>query len=118
MLFGETARPLGDRRKYFEIYHKIKTSVLSSVVEFQIWWVLKSKILAKNQHKYSKDFFLNPSMYAGSSKRAKIVLSMPIFDVKNRQNAFHSVFFISFQNKNINLGDHFLSKIFFSSLKF
>ena len=52
--------------------------VVSSNVEFQRWWVLKSKIFGQ-ESTYSKD----PSMNYGSSTSAKIVLSKSIFDVKN-----------------------------------
>ena len=47
---------------------------ISLVLEFQRWWVLKSKILAKNQH-IEKILFLNPLMNYGFSKSAKIALS-------------------------------------------
>ena len=52
-------------------------------------------------------------MNYGSSKSAKIVLSKSIFDVKNQQNFFKKISF-----KNINLGDHFLVKTFFSNFNF
>ena len=48
-----------------------------------------------------------------ASKRAKIVLSKSIFDVKNQLN-----FFKKKSIKNINLGDYFLVKTFFSRLNF
>ena len=52
-------------------------------------------------------------MNYGLSKSAKIVLSKSIFDVKNQ-----SKFFKKKLSKNINLGDHFLVKTFFSKLNF
>ena len=62
-----------------------------SVVEFQRWWVLKSKIFGQ-ESTYSKDFFLNPLMNYGSSKSAKIILSKSIFNVKNQPNFFKKNF--------------------------
>ena len=48
---------------------------ISSVVEFQRWWVLKCKIFAQ-ESTCSKDFFFkNPTMNYGLSKRAEIILS-------------------------------------------
>jgi hypothetical protein len=60
-----------------------------------------------------KGFLFNPSMNYGSSKSAKIVLLKSIFDVKNQLNFFKKKLF-----KNINLGDHYLVKTFFSRLNF
>ena len=56
----------------------------------------------------------NPSMNYGSSKSAKIVLSKSIFSVKNQLNFFKK----KISSKNINLGDHFSLKTFFSKLNF
>ena len=65
---------------------------ISSVVEFQRWWVLKSKIFGQ-ESTYSKEFFWkNPLMNYGSSKSAKIVLSKSIFNVKNQPNFFKKEF--------------------------
>ena len=50
---------------------------------------------------------------ARASKSAKIVLSKSIFYVKNQPN-----FFKKKSSKNINLGDPFLLKTFFSRLNF
>ena len=47
---------------------------ISSVVEFQRWWVLKSKLFGQ-ESAYSKSFFFNPLMNYSLSKSAKIVLS-------------------------------------------
>ena len=55
-----------------------------------------------------KGFFFNPTMTYGSSKSAEIALSESIFYVKNQLNFSKKNSF-----KNINLGDHFLYKIFF-----
>ena len=68
--------------------HRWGVSV-SSIVEFYRWWVLKSKIFAQ-ESTYSKDFFLNLLMNYSLSKRAKIVLSESIFNVKNQPNFFSS----------------------------
>ena len=51
---------------------------------------------------------------ARASKSAKIVLSKSIFYVKNQPNFFKK----KISSKNINLGDHFLLKTFFSRLNF
>ena len=51
---------------------------------------------------------------ARASKSAKIVLSKPIFYVKNQPNFFEK----KNSSKNINLGEHFLLKTFFSRLNF
>ena len=54
---------------------------ISSVVEFQGWWVLKGKIFGQ-ESTYSKEKNMkNLSMNYGSSKSAKIVLSKLIFYV-------------------------------------
>ena len=55
-------------------------------MEFQRWWVLKSKIFGQ-ESTYSKDF-LNPTMNVNLSKSAEIVLSKSIFDVKKQLNFF------------------------------
>ena len=47
---------------------------ITSAVEFQRWWIVKSKIFGQ-ESTYSKDFFFNLSMNYGSIKSAKIVLS-------------------------------------------
>ena len=47
-------------------------------------------------------------------KSAKILLSKSIFNVKNQPNFFKKIISL----KNINLGDHFLRKTFFSRLSF
>ena len=84
---------------------------ISSVVEFQRW------LLAKNQHIpriFKKSFDELPFV-----KSAKIVLSKSTFDVKNQSNLKEKrkkiYIYIS---KNINLGDHYLFKTFFSKLNF
>ena len=87
---------------------------ISSVVEFQKWWVLKGKIDYCQDSTYSEDFFLNSLMIYDSSKSAKIVLSKSIFNVKNQLNFFKK----KFSFKNINLGDQFWVKTFFSRLNF
>ena len=61
-----------------------------------------------------KGFFFNRSMNYASSKSAKIVLSKSIFDVKNQPIFLKK----NFSSRNINLGDHFLLKTFFSSVNF
>ena len=87
--------------------HEEKTTYIyisvSSVVEFQRWLVLKSKI-SSQESTYSKDFF-NLSMNDSFTKSAKIVLSRSIFDVKKN---FRKKSFV-----NINLEDHFLLKTCF-----
>ena len=74
---------------------------------------LNARFLPKNQHAQRKLFWNNPVMNYGLSKSAKIVLSKSIFYVKNRRNFFKKKSF-----KNINLGEHFLFKPFFSRLNF
>ena len=65
---------------------------ISSVVELQRWWVLKSKIFGQ-ESTYSKEIFKkNWSMNDGSSQSAQIILLKSIFDVKNQPN--FSFFFI------------------------
>ena len=59
---------------------------ISSVVEFKRWWVLKSKILVKDEHTQMKNLKKNLSMNDSSTKIAKIVLLNSIFDVKSQQN--------------------------------
>ena len=77
---------------------------ISSVVEFQRWWVLKNKIFSQ-ESTYSKGKkFKNSGDEWQFVKSAKIVLSKSIFDVKNQRN-FQILFF---SLKNVNLGDHFL----------
>ena len=68
----------------------ITQSNISSVVEFQRWWVLKSTIFGQ-ESTYSKDFFLNPTLNYSSSKSAKIVLSKSILDVKNQSSFFKKI---------------------------
>ena len=53
-------------------------------------------------------------MNYGFSISAKIVLSKSILDVKNQSNFFQK----KILSKNINLGNHFLVKTFFSKLNF
>ena len=61
---------------------------ISSIVEFQRWWVLKSKVFGQ-ESTYLKVFFLqNSSMNYGSSKSAKIFTQKSIFDVKNQLTFF------------------------------
>ena len=74
---------------------------ISSVVEFQRWWVLKSKIFCPriNMLKGKKNLPMK--------KSSKIVLWKSIFYVRNRW------IFLKFSFKNINLGDHFLLKKYF-----
>ena len=50
------------------------------------------------------------------SKSAKIILSKSIFDVKNQPICFKKKKIYIF--KNINLGDHFFVKTFFSNFNF
>ena len=76
---------------------------VSSVVEFQRWWVIKCKIFAQESTCSKEFFYNNPTMNYGSSKSAKIVLSKSIFYVKNRWNLKKKKIF-----KNINLGDYFM----------
>ena len=84
---------------------------VSLVVEFFTWWVLKSKIFGQ-ESRYSKKFFL---MNYSSSKSAKIVPSKSISLVKSVRRPF---FIKKFFSKNINIGDCFLVKYFFSKLNF
>ena len=49
-----------------EVFLRVDINV-SSAVEFQRWWVLKSKIFGP-ESKYLKDFFLNLSMNVSLSK--------------------------------------------------
>ena len=70
----------------------------------------KARFLAKNQHPQRKSLHFMNAMNFGLSKSAKIYL---IFFVKNWQN-----FLIFFSLMNINSGDHFLLKTFFSNLNF
>ena len=58
-------------------FFPISTNV-SSVVEFQRWWVLKSKNFGQ-ESTYSREIFFKNY---GSLKSAKIVLSKSIFNVK------------------------------------
>ena len=74
---------------------------------------LKASVLAKNQHTWRNFSLKNPLMNYSLSKNAKIVLSKPIFYVKNQ-----STFFNKKLSKNINLRDRFLVKLFFSKLSF
>ena len=57
---------------------------ISSVVKFQRWWVLKSKLFGQESTCHQgKIFKKNPSSNDSLSKSAKIVLSKSILDVKN-----------------------------------
>ena len=72
---------------------------VSSVVEFQRWWVIKCKIFAQESTCSKEFFYNNPTMNYGSSKSDKIVLSKSkINRIFSKKNSF----------KNINLGDHSL----------
>ena len=80
-----------------EILRDVSWSNISSVVEFQRWWVIKSKLFGQ-ESTYSKVFFFR---YVDSSKSAKIVFSKSNFDVKNQLNFF---------KKNLGLGQIFCPK--------
>ena len=77
----EILSPYGPRRACGHV--DVGTNI-SSVVEFQRWWVLKSKIFGQ-ESTYSKEiFFNNPLMNYSLSKSANIILSKSIFNVKNQ----------------------------------
>ena len=76
----------------------------------------KARFLAKNQLK--GNLKKKPSMNYGLSISAKIVLLKSIFNVKNQLNFFRKKNFSYLLTKNINLGDNFLVKPFFSKLNF
>ena len=76
---------------------------VSSVVEFQRWWVIKCKIFAQESTCSKEFFYNNPTMNYGSSKSAKIVLSKSIFLCQKSME-----FKKEKKIKNINLGDHSL----------
>ena len=78
-----------------------------SVVEFQICWVLKSKIFDQ-ESTYSKDFFFKSVDELWFIKKCQNC----IFKV-NFQCQKSTEFFQKKSSKNINLGDHFLLKTFF-----
>ena len=84
---------------------------ISSVVEFQRWWILKSNIFGQESTN-SKDFFLNPTMNYSLSKSAKIALSKSILYVKNQSNFFKKYKL----SMNINLGDFFSKFNFLTTL--
>ena len=67
--------------------------------------------MAKNQHA-RKNLWKNPTSNDSLSKSAKIILSKSLLEVKKESNFFKK------KSKNINLGDHYLSKTFFSKLNF
>ena len=86
---------------------------ISTVVEFQRWWVLKSKLFGQES----------------TSHQGKIFKKfLPVMTVcqKVPKSYFQSQFWMSKINrikkkklyKNINLGDHYLLKTFFHKLNF
>ena len=88
--------------------------IISSVVEFQRWWVLKSKIFG-HESTYSKE---------NNSKKSVDELWF-VKKCQNRTFKFNfrcqkstELFQKKISFKNINLGDHFLAKTFFSRLNF
>ena len=88
--------------------------IISSVVEFQIWWVLKSKLCGQESTCHQGKIF-------------KKILRVMTVCQKVPNSYFQSQFWMSkikwiFSkknlSKNINVGDHYLSKTFFSKLNF
>ena len=77
---------------------------VSSVVEFQRWWVLKSKIFGQ-ESTYSKDFFFKS---VNELRFIKKWQNCTFNWIKKKKKSF----------KNISLGDHFLLQTFFSRLHF
>ena len=55
-------------------------NIISSVVEFQGWWVLKSKFLTKDQHPH----FVSTTMNYSLPKSAKITIAIlePLYFLK------------------------------------
>ena len=87
---------------------------ISSVVEFQRWWVLKSKLFGQESTCHQGKIF-------------KKILRVMTVCQKVPKSYFQSQFWMSKINrifskkklsKNINLGDHYLLKAFFSKLNF
>ena len=90
----------------------MKTNI-SSVVEFQIWWVLKSKIFAK-ESTYSKEKKLKNS--ADEFVHQKIPKSE--FESWFLMSKIVWIFLRNFSMKNINLGHQLLLNIFFDKFNF
>ena len=70
---------------------------ISSVMEFQRWWVLKSKVFVQESTSSKKTLYFMNTMNYGLSKIAKIVLSKVIFYVKNQRNFFEFFFIDEYQ---------------------
>ena len=68
-------------RQFSWFYPKVRF-----VVEFQGWWVLKSKIFWPRIKIFKGNFSKNQSMNYGSSKSAKMVPSKSIFNDINQLN--------------------------------
>ena len=70
---------------------------ISSVVEFQRWWVLKRKLFGQ-ESTCQQGFFLNPTSNDSLSKSAQMVPSKSILDVKS---GLCKILIEFFQKKNI-----------------
>ena len=72
---------------------------ISWVVEFQRWWVLKSKFLAKNQHTQRNSFSVDELRFVKKYQNRTFKVN---FQCQKSTEFFKKISF-----KNINLGDHF-----------
>ena len=85
---------------------KDRTGNLMSV---WLWWVLnlKSKILAKNQHNYSKEIIV----FCEYNKWQKVTEFY--FQIRFPMSKIDGIFLIIFSIQSINLGDHFFEPLYF-----
>ena len=101
---------LTNREKFVEKIRETNFKALyinvSSVVEFQRWWVPKSKIFGQ-ESTYSKD-----------ELRFIKKCQNRTFKVNFRCQKSTEFFQKKFSSKNINLGDHFLTTLLFDEMTF
>ena len=92
----------------FYIYMGVYISI-SSVVEFQRWWVLKSKVFGQ-ESTYSKEIVV---FYEYNELWFVKKCQNHTFNVDFLCQKSMELFWIFFSLMNINLGDHFLLKSFY-----
>ena len=95
----------------FSWFYPISNNVSVWLWNFKDGWSWKVRFLAKNQHTQMKKCSVDEWQFVKKSQNP--TFKVDVWCQKSTDFFFH---FLSF--KNINLGEHFLLKTFFSSLKF
>ena len=88
---------------------------ISKVVEFQRWWVLKSKLFDQESTCHQGKIFKNFLRVMTVCQKVPKLYFQSQFWMSKINRIFSKKKKLS---KNINLGDHYLSKTFFSKLNF